>query len=132
MKKLLTTVALSLGALMATSAAMAGPGPDHRFDPRKAPPPAHVVKHGPQFKHTPPPMHAKYKDDRRFNDKRHFNQSNFRVGQTLPRAYDSKRFEVSSRDARGLAKAGRNQQWYKVNGDYLLVNKKNNRILRVI
>lgn len=130
MKKLLTTVALSLGALMATSAAMAGPG-EHRYDQRKAgPAPAHVVKHGPQFKHAP--AHGKYQDDRRFNDKRHFNQSNFRVDQTLPRAYDSKRFEVNSRDARGLAKAGKNQQWYKVNGDYLLVNEKNNRILRVI
>ena len=34
MKKLLTTIALSLTAVMATTAAMAGPGPDHRFDPR--------------------------------------------------------------------------------------------------
>ena len=128
MKKLLTTIALSLTAVMATTAAMAGPGPDHRFDPRKAPPPpAHMVKHGPHFKHTPPPVHAKkYQDDRRFS------QSNLRVGQTLPRAFDSKRFEVNSRDARGLAKAGKNQQWYKVNGDYVLVNEKNNRILRVI
>ena len=147
MKKLLTTVALSLSAVMATSVAMAaGPGHDQRFDPRKAPPPpAHVVKQGPQFKHNapPPPVHAnKYKDDRRvndnrfddkrFNDKRQFNNSNLRVGQTLPRSYDSKRFEVNSRDARGLAKAGKNEQWYKVNGDYILVNEKNNRILRVI
>ena len=135
MKKLLTTIALSLSAVMATSAAMAaGPGHDQRFDPRKAPPPpAHVVKQGPQFKHNAPPSHAnKFKDDRRFDDKRHFNNSKLRVGQTLPRGYDSKRFEVNSRDARGLAKAGKNQQWYKVNGDYVLVNEKNNRILRVM
>ena len=136
MKKVLTTIALSFSALMATSAAMAGP--DHHFDPRKAPPPAHVVKQGSQFKHTSTPQHAsKYQDERRFNDsrfndKRHMNKSSLRVGQTLPRAYDSKRFEVNSRDARGLAKAGKNQQWYKVNGDYLLVNEKSNRILRVI
>lgn len=135
MKKLLTTIALSLSAVMATSAAMAaGPGHDQRFDPRKAPPPpAHMVKQGPQFKHNAPPAHAnKFKDDRRFDDKRHFNNSKLRVGQTLPRGYDSKRFEVNSRDARGLAKAGKNQQWYKVNGDYVLVNEKNNRILRVM
>lgn len=130
MKKLLTTIALSLTAVMATTAAMAGPGPDHRFDPRKAPP-SHMAKHTPQFKHAP--KHAnRYHDDRRFNDRQHFNKERLRVGQTLPRAFDSKRFEVNARDARGLAKPTRNQQWYKVNGDYVLVNERNNRILRVL
>ena len=133
MKKVLTTIALSLGALMATSAAMAAPGYEHRFDPRKAPPPpAHVVKQGAHFKHASKSQDDRRFNDNRFNDKRHFNQNHFRVGQTLPRAYDSKRFEVNSRDARGLAKAGKNQQWYKVNGDYVLVNERNNRIVRVI
>lgn len=132
MKKVLTTIALSLTTVMAASAAMAGPGPDHRFDPRKAPPPpVHVVKNGAHFKHTPPPVHANKHHDNRFNDKRQFKRDDFRVGQTLPRAFDSKRFEIKQREVRGF-KAGKNEQWYKVNGDYLLVNEKNNRILRVI
>jgi len=31
-----------------------------------------------------------------------------------------------------LPKPGKYQQWYKVNGDYVLVNERNNRIIRVI
>lgn len=53
------------------------------------------------------------------------------MGQTLPRQYDSSRFHVSDREARRLAKTGRYQQWYKVNGDYVLVNERNNRIVRI-
>ena len=42
--------------------------------------------------------------------------------------YDSSRYHVSDREARRLPNTGRYQQWYKVNGDYVLVNERNNRI----
>ncbi len=140
MKKVLTTVALSLSALMATSAAMAapGPGPDHRMDPRKAPPPpAHVVKQqGPQMKQPAP--HLKKQDDRRFDQRAHAGKQqvnpsrDWRVGQALPKAYDSKRFQADDRDTKGLQKAQKNQSWYKINGDYVLINEKTNKIIHIV
>ncbi|WP_216936652.1 MULTISPECIES: RcnB family protein [unclassified Acinetobacter] len=121
MKKVLTTIALSLSALLATSA-MAAPQHDPRYD------------HNP---HKPAP-HWNAKDSKKWNDDRHQNNRavnpsrDWRVGQALPRQYDNKRFQVSDREARRLPNAGRFQQWYKVNNDYVLVNERNNRIIRII
>lgn len=108
MKKIITTIALSLSALMATSAMAAS---DHRYDD--------------QQRYNNHYDHDRY-DNHRVNPSR-----DWRVGQTLPRQYSSSRFQVSDREARRLAKTGRYQQWYKVNGDYVLVNERNNRILRI-
>ena len=121
MKKVLTTVALSLSALLATSA-MAAPQHDSRYDHN-------------QHKQAP---HWDAKDSKKWNDDpRHNNRvvnpsRDWRVGQTLPRQYDNKRFEVSDREARRLPNTGRFQQWYKVNNDYVLVNERTNKIVRIM
>ena len=108
MKKLLSTLALSLSAIMATSAMAA---PDHRYDDRR-----HQAR-------------ATYKH----HDKRWDNPSrDWRVGQNLPRGYDANRYKVSDREARRLPNTGRYQQWYKVNGDYVLINERTQRIIRII
>lgn len=121
MKKVLTTIALSLSALLATSA-MAAP------------------QHDPRYNHNPhkPAPHWNAKDSKKWNDDRRHNNRmvnpsrDWRVGQSLPRQYDNKRFEVSDRKARRLPNTGRFQQWYKVNNDYVLVNERSNRIVRII
>ena len=56
----------------------------------------------------------------------------WRVGQQLPRQFNSSKFELSDRQAKNLPKAARNQQWYKINGDYVLVNERTDRIVRII
>ena len=132
MHKFVSTLVLSVSAILATSAAMAAP--DHRQDDRR--------------------YHAQHQDSR-WNDNKHsgnWNNNNrydnrydnnrynsrvnpsrdWRVGQTLPRAYDSSRYKVSDREARRLPNTGRYQQWYKVNGDYVLINERTQRIIRII
>ncbi|WP_411691659.1 RcnB family protein [Acinetobacter gandensis] len=127
MHKFVSTLVLSVSAILATSAAMAAP--DHRQDDRR--------------------YHAQHQDSR-WNDNKHsgnWNNNNrydnnrynsrvnpsrdWRVGQTLPRAYDSSRYKVSDREARRLPNTGRYQQWYKINGDYVLVNDRTDRIIRI-
>lgn len=121
MKKVLTTIALSLSALVATSA-MAAPQHDPRFN-----------HPGPK-----PAPHWNAKDSHKWNDNRgHQNRvvnpsRDWRVGQKLPSQYNSKRFEVTGFEARRLPDAGRNQQWYKINNDYVLINERNNKIMRII
>ena len=56
----------------------------------------------------------------------------WRTGQELPRQFSSSRYEVNHNELRRLPKVGRNQQWLKINGDYVLVNERNDRILRII
>ena len=128
MKKVLTTIALSLSALVATSAMAA---PQHH-DPRYAP-----HKSAPHWNHKDAKKWDDRRDNRRWNDKRYNNRvvnpsRDWRVGQKLPNQYDNRRFEVSGYEARRLPNAGRNQQWYKINGDYVLVNERNDKIIRIL
>lgn len=120
LKTLFATVALSMSAFVASSA-MAAPQHDPRFNNQH-----------------PPKAHWDHKNNQKWNDAQRYKQRSvnpsrdWRVGQTLPRQYDSRSFKVSDRDARRLPNAGRYQQWYKVNGDYVLVNERNNKIIRIM
>lgn len=122
MKTLFTTIALSMSALVATSA-MAAPQHDPRFAPKH--PPAHLD-------HKKVQKWNDQRDNKRFNNRAVNPSRDWRVGQTFPRQYDSRGYKVSDRDARRLPNTGRYQQWYKVNGDYVLVNERTNRIIRII
>src|SRR5690606_39232216 len=121
MKKVLTTIALSLSALFATSA-MAAPQHDSRYD------------HNP---HKPAP-HWNAKDSKKWNDDRRHNnpkgkpRRDWRVGTTLPPQNGKHPFGVRERQARPLPNTGRFQQWYKVNNDYVLVNDRTNKIVRIM
>lgn len=118
MKKLLTAAALALTGLIATSAMAA---PDHRNDDRR-----YSNAYGQNSYNS-----DRY-DNKRWNDSRVNPSRQWRVGQSLPRAYDSSRYKVNDREARRLPHTGRYQQWYKVNGDYVLVNQRTDRILRIM
>ena len=132
MKKLLSTLALSLSAMIATTA-MAAP----QHDPRQR-----------NFQPPKPPTHQNFKyqqqadrHDRfdrndhndRFDRQKRVNPSKeWRSGQYLPKQFNSSRYEVNHREAQNLSRANKNQQWYKINGDYVLVNEKNNKIIRIL
>lgn len=124
MKKVLTTIAVSLSALIASSA-MAAPQHDPRFN-HQPPPPAHWKNNDHRGNDH------KWNNDNRYQQKRVNPSRDWRVGQTLPRSYDSSRYKIDYRDTKRLSKPSRNQEWYKINGDYVLVNEKNNKIVRII
>lgn len=126
MKKILTTIALSLSALMATSAMAA---PDHRYDDHQ------------RYNHAPskPVKQDDHRwdnnnryDHNRYDNKRVNPNRDWRAGQNFPRVFSSSSYKVSDREARRLPNTGRYQQWYKVNGDYVLVNERTDRIVRII
>ncbi|MDY6459624.1 RcnB family protein [Acinetobacter faecalis] len=123
MKKVLTTIALSLSALIATSA-MAAPHHDARFNH-----PSHAPAHWNSNDKHPSKQH--WNNDKRYNSYKVNPSRDWRVGQPLPRQYDSSRYKVDYREAKNLKKPSRNQAWYKVNGDYVLVNTKTDKILRI-
>lgn len=117
MKKVLTTIALSLSALMATSAMAA---PDHRYDDRQ------------RYNHAPSHQDNRWDNNKRYDNKRVNPSRDWRAGQNFPRVFSSSSYKVSDRDARRLPTTNRYQQWYKVNGDYVLVNERTDRIVRII
>lgn len=119
MKKIVSALVFTLGSAIAASA-IAAPAYEHSYDKRH-----YAEQHD----------HDWHKEDGRWKDQRYqrINPSrDWRVGQTLPRSYDSSRYAVDYRDAKRLHKPTRNQQWYKINGDYVLVNERNNRIIHIL
>lgn len=122
MKKALSIIALSLSALIATSAMAA---PDHRYDNHQRN--DRVTHQDNRWNNN-----DRYSNDHRYDRNRVNPSRDWRAGQTLPRQYSSSRFQISDREARQLPRSGRYQQWYKVNGDYVLVNERNNRISRIV
>lgn len=127
MKKVLTTIALSLSALMATSAMAA---PDHRYDDHQRYQQAHS-QHDQRWDNNNRYDHNRY-DNNRYDNKRVNPSRDWRAGQNFPRVFSSSGYKVSDREARRLPDTGRYQQWYKVNGDYVLVNERTDRIVRII
>ncbi|WP_349928189.1 RcnB family protein [Acinetobacter sp. A1-4-2] len=122
MKKILTTIALSLSALMATSAMAA---PDHRYDDHQ------------YYNHTASQQDHRWDHNNRYNQNRYDNKRvnpsrDWRAGQNFPRVFSSSSYKVSDREARRLPNTNRYQQWYKINGDYVLVNERTDRIVRII
>lgn len=121
MKNVFTAIALSLSALVATSA-MADH--DSRYDRNQ---------HDQQ-------NHWNQKNDNRWNNNNRYdrdhNRTNpsreWRSGQYLPSQFSSSRYHVNYKNYRQLPIPGKYQQWYKVNGDYVLVNERNNRIIRIV
>lgn len=110
MKKVLTAITLSISALIATSA-MAGSQDYHG-------------QHGQQ-------NHWNNKADHGHNNRVNSNYA-WRSGQAFPNQFNSSRYHVHYNSYRNLSKPGRYQQWYKVNGDYVLVNERTHRIIRVV
>lgn len=120
MNKLLIASAIALTGFIATSAMAA---PEHRYNE-------------PSHSYASTPKHADnrwdHKHNNRYNNQKVNPSRQWRVGQFLPQTFHSPRYKVSDRDARRLPNAGRNQQWYKINGDYVLVNERTDRILRIV
>ncbi|TCM64339.1 nickel/cobalt transporter regulator [Acinetobacter calcoaceticus] len=110
MHKIITAVAFSITTLMATSA-IASPNTQHGQQQRQD-------HHNQSSAHYTKPVASHH--------------AQWRSGQSFPSQYHSSRYRVDYRQYKQLPQPGRNQQWYKVNGDYVLVNTQNHKILRVI
>ncbi len=131
MKTLVTVLALSLGAIMANStmAASYDERYEHRYDHQHN-------RYQQSERHWDDRHHDRRYDDRRYDRHYNWNRVNpsrdWRVGQVFPRYFEQSRYSVNYRDYRRLTRPGRYQQWYRINGDYVLINERTNRIIRII
>ncbi len=125
MNKVLTTIALSLSAMIATTS-MAGSQDlqDRRYYPQQN-------HYDNRYDHN-----DRYNHGNKYDRYDRYNKVNpsreWRSGQYLPNQFQSSRYAVNYQNFRHLPKPGRNQQWLKINGDYVLVNERNNRIIRIV
>ena len=57
-------------------------------------------------------------------------QHRWQEGYVMPQHYRGNSYKVDYKD-NNLPKPGRNEQWYKINNDYILVNSDDNSIVRI-
>jgi len=124
MKSILTTITLSISAFIATSA-IAAPNDAYWRDKN------HYAQNQWNHHHHQRWNNTRYERYDRY-DNRIRPSREWRSGQVLPNQFNSSRYHVDYRNYRHLPRPDKYHQWYRVNGDYVLVNQKNNRIIRVI
>lgn len=56
----------------------------------------------------------------------------WRSGQKVPSQYRGNSYKVDHNKYKKLSKPGKNQQWIKVNGDYILTNVISHTIIKII
>ncbi|WP_151726177.1 RcnB family protein [Acinetobacter ursingii] len=112
MNKWISTLVLSMSGLLATSA-MAAPQDPHS---------KHYVHQNQAELHQP-----KHEMDKKLDPSR-----DWRIGHTLPRQYQSSRYQVDYRSHKHLAQPKRGQQWYQLNGHYVLVSQHDHKILKML
>ena len=125
MKNLVKAVIFSLSsALVATSAFAAAP--EH-----------HSQHHQPQKTHVQQQYHAQHKSPAHAQQHKQVHKKidpsrDWRVGQKVPAQFQSKMYKVDHSKYKKLSKPGKNQQWIKVNGDYILTNVMSHNIIKII
>lgn len=116
MKKLLSAIAISVSAIMAASSAFAAPehAQGHQPAPQQhsAAPQAHQQAPGQAKKAQP--------------------QQNWKAGNKYPTQYRGAGYKVDYKHDKKLSKPGKNQQWYKADGQYILVNTATYAIIKVL
>lgn len=119
MKKIMSTIALAVSTAVIASTSFAAPNEAHQAHSMHRSNHQTVVKH-PALSHTKPAATKKQA------------QHNWKVGHQYPNQYRSTNYKVDYKHNKKLTKPGRNQQWYKADGKYILVNTANHSIIKVI
>lgn len=110
MKSLVSAITLSLSALVATSA-MAAPQ-DH----------SHAT-------HT---SHSSQTHQQTVKHNAQSQQQSWKTGNAFPSQYRSAGYKIDYKQHKNLNKPTKHQQWYKVNGQYVLMNTTNHKIVKVV
>ena len=132
MKKILTILTISFSALMANSVTTAAPHEKHDNNRGWDQPRHQQSNNGRDFRNHDD-------DDDRMRDKRRgreergvkrLQQHKWQTGYVMPQHYRGNGYKVDYK-SHDLPKPSRNQQWYKINNDYILVDTDSNNIVRI-
>ena len=134
MKKLFTILALCITVLTTSMASFADPPFDRGHGP-KGPkgggPRGEWNDRGPGFGRDHDD--DRIRDERRMREERGFERlklHRWQPGYVMPQHYRGNGYKVDYKDS-NLPKPGRNQQWYKINNDYILVDTDSNSIVSI-
>ena len=124
MKTLVKAIVLSISTALVAIPVMAAPQDHHQYSKSHAQQQHPAPQHHQLNKHPAQQHKQGYKKVDPSRD--------WRVGQKVPSQYQSKIYKVDHSKYKRLNKPGRNQQWIKVNGDYILMNVVNDKVIKII
>lgn len=110
------------------------PGKGHGADDRSA----HIIRvNHDTYEHHPDRHPANNRNDHRDQPGNHYGhdiapRGAFKTGYILPSQYRGAGYQFARYRTVGLQRPGKNQQWFKVRGDYILVNTANHHIIQVV
>ena len=116
MNKMLAAMAISFSTLLATNFAIAAPNDGSR------------AEHG-YSKNSG--EHRDVRASREEHGVKRLQQMSWQPGYVMPQHYRGNRYKVEPKDY-NLPRPSRNQQWYKINKDYVLVDLDSNSIVKII
>ena len=115
MNTLIKAIILSLSSALVTAPVIAAPQKHHSQQ--------HTAQH--QTKDSiKAPQHSIKKTERPSHD--------WQQGHKVPTQYHGNSFKVDASKYKKLSKPTKNQQWIKVNGDYVLMNTTTYKVIKVI
>lgn len=112
MKPIVKTILFAVSTAIASASVFAQPN-DQYDHHRPDAPPAPMMKH-----------HQPHHDVRPSRD--------WRAGHRVPDAHFRRAVAVDYRHHKKLPRPGRYQQWYKIHGDYVLMNTRTHHVIRTI
>ncbi len=130
MKKLFTTLTLCITVLTTSMASFADPPFDRGHGPKGGP---HGEWNDRGHKFDRDNDDDRFRDERRMREERgveRLKQHRWQPGYVMPQHYRGNGYKVDYKD-NNLPKPDRNQQWYKINNDYILVDKDSNSIVSI-
>ncbi|WP_434278661.1 RcnB family protein [Acinetobacter sp. CE-15] len=130
MKKILAIIAISLSMLLTAQISSAGPhfDDDNGFDRGKSDRGDRGRNHRDRGNDD-----DNIQEQRREREERgvkRLQQHKWQMGYVMPQHYRGNSYKVDYKDE-NLPKPSRNQQWYKINNDYILVDSDNNNIVNI-
>lgn len=126
MNTLMKAIVLSISTALVAAPAMAAPQNSQNHQPQ----PAHNQKAPTQHqvqKDKAPIKHEAQQHKKTVNPSR-----DWHAGQKVPNQYHGNSYKVDHSKYKKLTKPGKNQQWIKVNGDYILTNVISHTIIKII
>ena len=125
MKKIFIILVLGSTTLLSSMGSFAGPHFDRDDDSRGG---------GWQGRNFDRPDDENRMRERRMREERgveRLKQHRWQAGYVMPQHYRGNGYKVDYKD-NNLSRPGRNEQWYKINNDFILVNSDDNSIIRIM
>ena len=130
MKKILAIIAISLSTLLTAQISSAGPhfDNDNGFDRGKSERGDRGRNH--RDRGNDDDNIQEQRREREERGVRRLQQHRWQTGYVMPQHYRGNSYKVDYKDS-NLPKPSRNQQWYKINNDYILVDSDSNNIVSI-